>query len=100
MMPTIRERCPTNAIDRNGRRTREVAANAVGSALSSLRMEGRERFVHLPVELDPLAVQALAASERALARNANLRDTFCSRRRLDAGDEFGKFAFEIVEIGQ
>jgi hypothetical protein len=73
MMPTIGERCPTNATDRNAKRTREAAANAVLSALSSLRMEGCKCSIDLPVGLDPLAAQALAASERALARNAFLR---------------------------
>jgi hypothetical protein len=41
-------------------------------------MESRERFVHLPVELDPFAAQAFAGPERTLARDANLRDTFRS----------------------
>jgi hypothetical protein len=65
-----------------------------------LSMECRERFVHLPVELNPVAAQAFAASGRTLAGDANLSDTCCSRRRLDAGNEFREFPFEIVEIGQ
>jgi hypothetical protein len=63
-------------------------------------MESCERFVYLPVELDPFAAQAFAGPERALAGDANLGNTFSSRRRLDAGDEFRKFPFEVVEIGQ
>jgi len=67
---------------------------------SGLRMESRERFVNLPVELDPFAAQAFATPERTLAGDADLCDTFCSRRRLDAGDELRELPFEIVEIGQ
>ena len=63
-------------------------------------MEGRQRFIHLLIKLNPLVAQAFAAPERALAGDANLRDTLGSRRRLDAGDEFGEFPFEIIEIGQ
>lgn len=44
--------------------------------------------------------EPFAAPERMPAGHANLRDTFCSRRRLDAGEKFREFLFEIVEIGQ
>jgi hypothetical protein len=63
-------------------------------------MEGRERLIHLPIKLNPLAAQAFAAPERALAGEANLRDTLGSWRRLDASDEFREVPFKIVEIGQ
>jgi hypothetical protein len=71
-----------------------------GSVPLSLGMEGRERFIHLPVELDPLVAQAFAAPERTLTRDADLRHTLGARRRLDAGDDFREFSFEIVEIVQ
>jgi hypothetical protein len=63
-------------------------------------MEECERFIDLPIDLDPLAAHSFAAPERALAGDADPRHAFGSRRRLDADDEFREFLFKIFEIGQ